>query len=349
MRAYRWAALAAALACACSLITHLDPPNDGGAGGDGGPLCVPVVVADVGADAMVTSLVADTVSGRAYFSGTVSGGVYAVPLDAGQGTAPTTLATFAGPRRLATAQVGVTPTSYVYATTIGGGSVNGGVYSIAPDGGTSAIVDGSVQAYGIATTGPVPPTIYWAAKTQIFKTSPSNVTTVFATSDAAVHDVLLTDPSTPWWDTQTTQTMYTFAPDGGLAPFTCAGVMLYVPQIGSTSARVYYTTDAQCFNTPPVIGWVSTNDLSATGQLDIAIPTGLESPTSLAVGGKYLYWANQQAGTIYRVDLTATPPLSAQLVATSPSSPHQLAAVIDSASNVVLYWTIDAGLVRCAL
>src|SRR5262249_42233080 len=124
MRAYRWAALAAALACACSLITHLDPPNDGGGGGgDGGPLCVPVVIADVG-DAMVTSLVADSVSGRAYFSGNASGRVYAVPLDAAADAPATTLATFTGPRRLATAQVKVMPESYVYVTTIGGGAVN---------------------------------------------------------------------------------------------------------------------------------------------------------------------------------------------------------------------------------
>jgi hypothetical protein len=350
MRAYRLAAIAGALGCACSLITHLDPPNDGGSGGDGGPLCVPVVIADVGASAMVTSLVADTVSSRVYFSGTASGGVYAVPLDAGADTSPATLATFVGPRRLATAQVKVNPESYVYVTTIGGADAGGGVYSIASDGGTSPIVgssvtlDGSttqVHAYGLATSGPVPATLYWASGTQVFTTSPSNVTSVFATIDAAVHDIVLT-PTTPWWDTQTTQTMFTFASDGGLTSLPCAGVMLYVPQSGDASARVYYSTDAKCSSSQnaPEIDWVST-DLASKGTLSTNAAS-VDSPTSLAFDGTYLYWANQQSQSIYRVDPTTTD--TPTFVAMSPGSPHQLAI-----ANGVLYWTIDSGLVRCAL
>ena len=338
MRATRLAALAAILAAACSLVTRLAPPTD--------VLCTPEIVADVG-DAGLTSVVVDSVTNAAYFSGTTSNAVYSVALDAPAGSKANVVMTLDAPRRLAIANGSLGKDqldTYVFATAQGA-SGNGGLFVLAPDASQSPIVSGgSVHADGLFVRGAYAPSIYWLASdpnnagSQIRSSAVDGSTSVLADVDASLHDIVATDALTIWTTTKVGASVIGFG-DAGAKSTPCAGVIAYQPA-GVVPARLYATSETAC-NGRYVIQWLPADDPSAAPtQFATARVNG---PTSMVYdGAKYLYWANNTDGTIARRTVDETK--DEEAVATSPAPPHQLAYLAG-----VLYWTTDTALVRCAL
>jgi hypothetical protein len=338
MRASRLAVIAAILAAACSLVTRLAPPTD--------VLCTPEIVADVG-DAGLTSVVVDSVTNAAYFSGTTSNAVYSVALDAGAGSKANVVMTLDAPRRLAIANGNVGKNvfdTYVFATAQGS-TGDGGLFVLAPDASQSSIVSGAnVHADGLFVRGAYAPSIYWLASdpsgngSQVRSSAVDGSTSVLADVDASLHDIVATDALTIWTTTKTGATVIGFG-DAGAKSTPCAGVIAYQPA-GPVPARLYVTSETGC-NGTHVIQWLPADDPSA---LATQFATARVNGTTSMVydGAKYLYWANFADGTIARRIVDESK--DEEAVATSPAPPHQIAYLAG-----VLYWTTDTALVRCAL
>jgi len=335
------------LAVACSILTQLDEPRDGGTGSDAA-LCTPEVIVDLGTDAAITSLYVDQVGGKAYFVSTPLGNVYAVGLDAGMGTTPTTVAAnLPAPERITGSQD--KGALYLFVAAFGRGVGEGGLYVLSPDGGAQSVVDAAtpIHAYGVTAQGIFPPSLYWSTCAQpscntgagqILLTSlSSSTTTTLATVSSGPRDIALTDQGRAWW-VDTSATLNTIASDGGLRQLMCGGVLTYA------ASHIYYTTTNECSSTD-LIQSIATDDPNAVPTVFDDNGSGLvDGPSSFAFdGSKYLYWSNQTGATIARKDTTTN--ATDQRVTASPGTPRQLVWIPPG----ILYWTTDSGLVRCAL
>ncbi len=339
---------ACGFAVACSLLTHLDEPTEGGAGD--AALCTPEVIVDLGSDASITSLYVDEVGGRAYFVSSPLGNVYAVALDAGVNTTPTTVMTgLLSPERIAGADD--KGNAYVFVAALGRGTDGGGIFVLPPDGGVQSVVDAAapLHAFGLAAQGIFPPTLYWTSCTQsdcssggaVLATSlASGTTTTIAVVDSGPRDLVLTDQSAVWWVDQNAA-LNTIG-DGGIRQYACAGVLAY---LSSSQPRIAYTTTNPCSSAVDLIHSIATDDPNASPVVLDDNSSGLvDGPSSLAFdGSRYLYWANLTGKSIARRDVTTD--AGDQQVAASAVTPRQIVWIPPG----ILYWTTDSGLVRCTL